>query len=238
MSKTLLLMVLLLLPMQVDAAETNSAPEQRIGPVDATGIGPVTPPVPLGSHDAEGFYPMVSRLAGEEGNVVVGFIIQTDGSVKDVTVVSSSHIARLDDAAVQAASTWRYTPAMQDGKPIAYRWKAQLVFRVRDQFWAAATYKIIEAPADAYPADALANRQQGSTALAVLIDENGHVLHSSVQQSSGVPSLDEASLLLVNHRLRFAAATADGQPVKSFFAIVVNWTLPPPPRKQPHEKPV
>jgi TonB family protein len=226
------------LPMLVHAADNSSPPIPRNGPVDATGTGPVTPPVALGSHDAEGFYPPASRIAGEEGNVIVNFIIQTDGSVRDVKVVRSSGIQRLDEAAVLAASTWRYRPAMQDGKPVAYRWNSQLVFKMRDSFWNASAFKIIEAPADAYPSDALANRQQGSTGLVVLIDENGNVLRASVQQTSGVPVLDEASLTLVHNRLRFAAATVDGEPLKCFFWVVVNWTLPPPPPKQPHDKPI
>jgi TonB family protein len=234
----MLVALLLLPPTLVHAADKSSPPIPRIGPLDTTGTGPVTPPVPLGSHDAEGFYPPASRLIGEQGDVTVSFIIQTDGSVSQVTIVGSSGIARLDEAAILAASTWRYRPATQDGKPVAYRWIAKLVFKMRDSFWNAATFKIIEAPEDAYPADALANRQQGSTGLAVLIDENGNVLNASVQQTSGVPTLDEASLVLVRNRLRFAAATVDGKPLKSYFAIVVNWTLPPPPPKQPHDKPI
>ena len=239
LSKVAMLAALLfLLPTLVQAADSGSPSIPRMGPVDATGTGPVTPPVPLGSHDAEGFYPPASRILGEEGNVIVSFVIQTDGTVRNVTVVSSSSIQRLDEAAVLAASTWRYKPAMQDGKPVAYRWNSQLVFKMRDSFWNAAAFKIIEAPTDAYPADALQNRQQGSTGLVVLIDENGNVLRASVQQTSGVPVLDQASLALVHNRLRFTAATVDGQPLKCFFWVVVNWTLPPPPPKQPHDKPI
>jgi len=230
--------LLLLLPTLVQASDNSPPAIPRMGPVEATGTGPVTPPVPLGSHDAEGFYPPESRRIGEEGNVIVSLVIQADGTVKDVKVVQSSGIQRLDEAAVLAASSWRFKPATQDGKPVAYRWVAQLAFKMRDSFWNAAAYKIIEAPADAYPADALENRQQGSTGLVVLIDENGNVLRASVQQTSGVPVLDQASLALVHNRLRFAAATVDGQPLKCFFWVVVNWTLPPPPPKQPHDKPI
>lgn len=47
------------------------------------------------------FYPRTSRRLGEEGMAVVGFVIQRNGQLTDITIVESSGYRRLDDAALK-----------------------------------------------------------------------------------------------------------------------------------------
>nr|VFJ68767.1 MAG: TonB family C-terminal domain-containing protein [Candidatus Kentron sp. FW] len=49
--------------------------------------------------EREKFYPPVSRRRGEKGQVVVGFVIRKDGRLTDLTIIRSSGIRRLDNAA-------------------------------------------------------------------------------------------------------------------------------------------
>ena len=209
----------------------NTSVRPPTGPIGATGTGQVIPPTPDGPHDSGAFYPQESRRAFEEGDVIVNFIVNIDGSVSDVVVASSSGAPRLDAAAIAAVSTWRYHPATQGGTVVAYRVNAMLRFRLNESMTALANFTVIEAPPDAYPQDAFLKRQQGATTVAVLIDESGHVLAGSLLQSSGVPSLDQASLNLVNHRWSFVPASVEGKSLKCFFYLIVNWTLPPLPPK-------
>lgn len=48
------------------------------------------------------------------------FHVETDGSVKDPTVVQSSGDEVVDRDAASCASHWHFTPAMKDGTPVRY----------------------------------------------------------------------------------------------------------------------
>ena len=47
------------------------------------------------------YYPLSSRRRGEEGTVLVRFVIQKDGDFSDLSVVESSGSRRLDKAALK-----------------------------------------------------------------------------------------------------------------------------------------
>ncbi|HTP77996.1 MAG TPA: energy transducer TonB [Rhizomicrobium sp.] len=221
-------------------AAQPAAPIVRMptGPIGATASGSIVPPSPDGPHEAGAFYPAESRRNFEEGDVIVNFVVKTDGTVSDAVVATSSGVSRLDAAALAAIATFRYHPATQDGTPIAYRLNAMLRFRLDDAAYATTNFTIIEAPADAYPSDAFVKRQQGAATILAVIDTSGRAVHTAIVQSSGVPALDQASLNLVNHRWTFVPASLDGKPLKSFFYLIVNWTLPAVPPKPKGEKPV
>jgi len=53
-----------------------------------------------------------------EGTTTLSYRIGTDGTVKDVAVTRSSGIDALDKAAAECVATWRFSPAMQNGKPV------------------------------------------------------------------------------------------------------------------------
>jgi protein TonB len=60
-------------------------------------------------------YPQGARDAGVQGVVILEAVIATDGSVKSVAVLRS--VPLLDQAAVDAASQWRFEPARLNGEP-------------------------------------------------------------------------------------------------------------------------
>lgn len=62
-------------------------------------------------------YPAASRRNGEAGTVVVAFLIETDGTVAESRVASSSGFERLDEAARAALSLCRFKPGTVDGRP-------------------------------------------------------------------------------------------------------------------------
>ena len=84
-----------------------------------------TRPTPANSH-AVGTYPPLSRRLGEEGNVLLAFTIEPDGSIDDIKIAKSSHFPLLDAAALAGARAWRYHPAMRGGKAIALAWDARV----------------------------------------------------------------------------------------------------------------
>lgn len=79
------------------------------------------------AHD----YPPLSHRLGEEGVTVVGFTIEPDGSVASPEIVTPTAFPSLDAAALAAVKTWRYHPAMRNGRPIAIYYKAKVTWLLK-----------------------------------------------------------------------------------------------------------
>ena len=74
-------------------------------------------------------YPEAARAAGEEGAVVVQFIVGKEGGVSDVTVLRSPN-DRLAAAAVAAVQESRFKPGTQRGQPVRVRFAVPVTFRL------------------------------------------------------------------------------------------------------------
>jgi protein TonB len=75
-----------------------------------------TKPVPVYKTEIE--YTAAARAEGIEGRLVLTLTIGADGSVIEVTVVSSVDPG-LDAAAIATVKQWRFKPALKCGKPVA-----------------------------------------------------------------------------------------------------------------------
>ncbi len=84
---------------------------------------PITPPVFDAAYlnNPAPSYPMESRRAREEGEVVLMVMVNEQGRATSVSVHQSSGHPRLDRAAAAAVRRWRFVPAQQDGRPRAAR---------------------------------------------------------------------------------------------------------------------
>ncbi|HTT82529.1 MAG TPA: energy transducer TonB [Rhizomicrobium sp.] len=76
------------------------------------------------------FYPPEAIRLHEQGDVIVGFRIGTDGNPKDETVVGSSGNISLDDAARRCVHSFRYFPASEFDQPIELDKSARIEFRI------------------------------------------------------------------------------------------------------------
>jgi TonB family protein len=76
----------------------------------------ITAPVVV--HETKAVYPLGALARKSTGSVVVLATVTKDGAVKSAEVSESSGDAELDRAAVDAALSWRFTPAMQGDAPI------------------------------------------------------------------------------------------------------------------------
>lgn len=74
-------------------------------------------------------YPKEAARAGIGGTVTLIVSVAVDGSASDVRVEKPSADPRLDAMAVQQARTWRFTPKIKDGKPVASRVRVPVTFR-------------------------------------------------------------------------------------------------------------
>lgn len=75
-------------------------------------------------------YPEGARRRRQEGEVVVDVEIAPDGAIRDVTVKESSGVDALDRAAMKAAWSARYRPALVAGEAVAARDRIRFVFRL------------------------------------------------------------------------------------------------------------
>ncbi|MCK4606091.1 MAG: energy transducer TonB [candidate division Zixibacteria bacterium] len=64
-------------------------------------------------------YPRLAKLAGTEGLVIIQALVGKDGSVRQALAYVSSGSTMLDEAAVKAAYKNRFTPGIQNGRPIS-----------------------------------------------------------------------------------------------------------------------
>lgn len=63
-------------------------------------------------------YPPLSRRMREEGKVMLRVFVTDEGTAGTIELSASSGSARLDAAARNAVSRWRFVPAKQDGRNI------------------------------------------------------------------------------------------------------------------------
>lgn len=89
------------------------------------------PPHPLSR--LEPFYPARARLRKIEGGVLTEFIVQADGRVRDVKVISAWPEGEFEHVAVQAIERWRFVPGTKDGHPVDTRVRQQVTFALRKE---------------------------------------------------------------------------------------------------------
>jgi protein TonB len=70
-------------------------------------------------HNPKPVYPNASRRLGEQGKVVLRVHVSAAGLPEKIEVSSSSGFARLDRAAEEAVSRWRFVPAQRGPEAIA-----------------------------------------------------------------------------------------------------------------------
>ena len=75
-------------------------------------------------------YTAKAKRAGIEGTVLLECVVETDGSVGDVTVTKSLD-EELDQQAVRALRQWRFEPGKKDGKRVRVQIALEMTFTLR-----------------------------------------------------------------------------------------------------------
>ena len=76
-------------------------------------------------------YPTSMRLTGTEAEVMVEFVIDQTGRVRDAHAISSPHPA-FADPAVAAVMTWRFIPGYENGQAVNTRAHIPMQFKMTD----------------------------------------------------------------------------------------------------------
>jgi len=101
-------------------------PPRPPAPVRVT--GEIRPPERVFSPSP--VYTEVARAARLQGIVILDAVIETDGSVTDVSVLRGLPLG-LSEAAVDAVSRWKFRPATLNDRPVAVIYTLTIYFELR-----------------------------------------------------------------------------------------------------------
>ena len=89
--------------------------------------GGVSAPKAIYAPDPE--YSEEARKAKYQGTCVLWLIVGPDGRARDIRVARTLGLG-LDEKAMEAVKTWKFEPAMKDGKPVAVQINVEVTFRL------------------------------------------------------------------------------------------------------------
>ncbi|HEX3673780.1 MAG TPA: TonB family protein [Rhizomicrobium sp.] len=188
------------------------------------------------------YYPASSIANHEEGVTGLNFHVAVDGTVKSITIGKSSGSDALDAAAIQCASGWRYTPAMQNGQPVDVPWKVSIRWALADpvQPVSPAIGPVATAAPGAVPPsngtfpphfcphsgddDTIGLHEQGAVGLSFTIAADGTVRNIAVADSSGLDVLDKAAAACARG-WRYMPATLHGHAIAYPWKVTVTWSV-------------
>ena len=87
--------------------------------------------IPSPTYQAKPVYPFEMRRAGITGQVVVGFIVDSNGIVQNAYAVSSTQ-REFEAAAIQAVSKWKFKPGRKGGRSVNTRMQVPIVFSISE----------------------------------------------------------------------------------------------------------
>ena len=118
----------------IDVSSSNAAP---LGSLSTPHRSEPAAPIPIGGDvkpakllkSVQPIYPQMARTQHVSGNVQIDALIDADGNVSAMKVLSGPALLR--DAALQSLKQWKYQPAELDGKPTSMHLTVVLQFRAQ-----------------------------------------------------------------------------------------------------------
>lgn len=107
-------------PLGPTSEDTTTQPVEQIG-------GDVSQPRPMFKREPE--YSQTARLMHYNGSVLFSLIIDQHGIPIHIRLLRGIGYG-LDEKAAQTVSTWRFRPAMRNGKPVAVKANIEVNFRL------------------------------------------------------------------------------------------------------------
>jgi protein TonB len=76
-------------------------------------------------------YPAEAQKNGVQGRVIVGFVVERDGSITDVNILKSVDPSLDREAARVVRSMPRWTPGKQNGQAVRVKYNVPVTFRLQ-----------------------------------------------------------------------------------------------------------
>ena len=174
-------------------------------PRDARPVAPVEP-VKSGVVLGDLTWPEAEKTLTDSSVVVIPLGLATEQHGPHLRLNNKERLARYLAGRVQAAAPVVIAPA----PPAEVR--------------TAAVVQAASCEKPEYPPAARRANETGTVRLQMLIDENGKVVDSKVERSSGSRRLDEAARAALE-LCRFRPATVNGKPTRAWARLEYVWTL-------------
>lgn len=184
-------------------------------------------------------YPQEAKDQGIQGTVVLHAIIDKDGTVKELAVVSGPE--QLQASAIEAVRQWVYKPYLLNGEPVEVDTAITVNYSLENPAQAAPpspqagntneeTYQVggaIRPPIlthdvdPEYPEAAKKAKLSGFVLVALVVDSNGQPQNVRVERGMG-NEFDQKAIEAVQ-QYRFKPATRNGEPVPVNLKVEVNF---------------
>lgn len=115
--------------------DAQPAPAKTINPTAPAIAAPAPPPTPVVSLRPSFVtpppaprYPSVARRRNQQGIVRVEVCLDERGQQQKLTLIKSSGVESLDEAALEAVKNWRFRPELVDGRAVPSRVEIPIEF--------------------------------------------------------------------------------------------------------------
>lgn len=88
--------------------------------------------IPSPRFQAKPVYPFEMRRAGITGDVLVGFIVDSNGDVREAYAIKSTQ-REFEAAAIQAVSKWKFRPGKKGGRSVNTKMQVPIVFSITEE---------------------------------------------------------------------------------------------------------
>jgi TonB family protein len=169
-------------------AQIQNDPEEKIAKV-GPGISP-----PRVTYAPEPEFSETARSAGYQGVSTLGLIVGVDGKPRNIRVLNALGMG-LDEKAVEAVRSWRFSPALKDGKPVA----VEIAVEVDFHLYGAAGSRFAELRDKAQAGDAKAQLELANFFLKHRDVPENEPLGLSYLEKAASQGLPRAQLLMGEH---------------------------------------
>lgn len=186
-------------------------------------------PQPIAGHMPPPMYPEIAKRAGVEGVVWVKVWVDKQGAVKKVVVLRSD-AEIFNQAAIDAAKQWSFTPAVLKGSPvdvwvsIPFKFKMFLKEEELD-----VKPEAVKSIPPKYPAAAQEQKVEATVWLSVSIDEKGNVLGAVADriQLNDQPAMSDASMIELMKKSNPQQRSVVTELMANAVKAVRQWTFRP-----------
>jgi protein TonB len=114
------------LPAVAPGSGSGDSPWPRnVLPIDRLDNSPRT------RFQAAPIYPFEAKQQGLHGDVIVEFLVDEHGEVREPRVVSSSH-RMFEESALRAVAKWKFEPGRQNGRVVRFKMAVPIVFKLNN----------------------------------------------------------------------------------------------------------
>lgn len=185
----------------------------------------------------EQYYPLQSKIAGEEGKCYVALLVDIDGRITAVQLLTSTGYLRLDAACIAAVVNERMLPATVNGKPAVGWFAAPMTWLLAEKKLPRQSlvglaiprmpnYYELQVGNKFYPATALERKEQGICVVHLLVNAKGSVSETRLSKSTGFADLDRACVDAVILAEFIPAQATGAPPTDAWTDVAMIWRLP------------